>query len=187
MVVAISLAACTSGAARLALSDAAHTADTESDDASTSACANPQDCIGLSTDLAVFCCVHNACIVGQAALAQTCSDPTGQKIMASSYDQSCQEDSDCIAVEEGNFCDPGVSNGCTNATINKRALPQYNSDLAKTQAAVCLAVSSCVIGIGSCCQHGTCQVNGPCFSAVQGDAATDSGGDAGTSDAPASG
>jgi hypothetical protein len=166
--------------------DAAYTTDAEGDDASTFACASPQDCsIHLTAGPAVFCCIHNVCIVGQAAEAQTCSDPAAQNIMASSYDQSCQGDSDCIAVEEGNFCDPGANNGCTNAAINKSAVAQYNADLAKTQASVCFGLSGCPAESGPCCQNGTCQVGGQCFSAVQGDAATDAEG--GTSDAPAGG
>jgi hypothetical protein len=120
--------------------------------------------------------------VGQAAEAQTCSDPTAQNIMASSYDQTCQVDSDCIAVAEGNFCDPGATSSCPYAAINKSALAQYNADLAKTQAGVCGGPSLCLEGAGdSCCRNGTCQGVVQCFSG------TDSGVDAGPSDAPASG
>jgi hypothetical protein len=163
-------------------------ADAEGNDTSTFACASPQDCsVHSFTGPAVFCCIHDICIVGQAAEAQTCSDPGAQNITASSYDQSCETDSDCIAVEEGNFCAAGADNGCTNAAINKSALPQYNADLAKTQASVCFGLSGCPLELGPCCQNGTCQVGGQCFSAVQDDAGTDSGADAGPSDAPAGG
>ncbi len=93
---------------------------------------------------------------GIAAEAETCADAASQNIMASSYDQTCQVDSDCVAVEEGNFCTPGANNGCTNATINKSALPQYRADLAKTQAGICSAVAGCTVEIPPCCQSGTC-------------------------------
>jgi hypothetical protein len=167
VVLAISLAACTSGGGQ---------------PASTFACASPQDCFAhFVAGPQVFCCIHNACIEGQAAEAQTCSDPAAQNIMASSYDQSCRTDSDCIAVEEGNFCDPGANNGCTNAAINKSALPQYKADLAKTQAGVCFGLSGCPEESSPCCQNGTCQVNGQCFFGA------DSGANSGTSDAPAGG
>jgi hypothetical protein len=180
--------ACSSGGSGTG-GDGGPTAEGGSNEAAATSCSTPQDCTGLlAAGPAVFCCVHDVCIVGQAAEAQTCSDPASQNLAASSYDQSCQTDSDCIAVEEGSFCDPGANNGCTNAAINKSALPQYKADLAKTQASVCFGISGCTIEIGPCCRNGVCQVNGQCPSGVvppPGDASADASGDAGDMDSAA--
>ena len=158
------LAACTSGDGRLALSDAAYSADVEGNDASTLACSGPQDCIAhIPTGPAIFCCIDKACIYGQAAQAVPCSDAEVQLIQASNYDQSCTTDSDCVAVGQGNFCLAGAGN-CPTAAIRKSAYARYQADVAKTQAAVCSALSSCTASFGPCCRHGTCQMNLNCES-----------------------
>jgi hypothetical protein len=100
--------------------------------------------------------------VGQAAEAQTCSNPDTQNVFASNYDQSCRTDSDCVPVEEGNFCDPGSNNGCTNAAINQSALSRYNAALAQTQAGVCIGLAGCPEEIGPCCRQGICTSH--CFA-----------------------
>src|SRR5580698_1713270 len=84
-------------------------------DAEPTSCTVPSDCISFHGGPAIACCVRNACLYGEAAQAETCADAAAQDIMASNYDQSCQKDSDCVAIEEGNFCDPGANTGCTNA------------------------------------------------------------------------
>ncbi len=148
----------------LALSDAASTPDAEGSDASTFACLSPQDCtVHTPAGPAVFCCIDKTCIYGQAALSVPCSDAEVQTIQASNYDQSCATDSDCVAVGEGNFCLAGAGN-CPSAAINKSAYAAYQADVARTQAAVCTAISSCVASSGPCCRHGTCQMNLACFS-----------------------
>jgi hypothetical protein len=53
-----------------------------------------------------------------------CTDADVQLIQASSYDQSCTTDSDCIAVGEGNACYP-CAIACTSAAINRSAESQY--------------------------------------------------------------
>lgn len=45
------------------------------------------------------------------------------------YDQSCTEDSDCVAVKDGDICC-----GCPNAAINKSDLDRYNDDLGTCSA-----------------------------------------------------
>ncbi len=133
-------------------------------DAGTSvvACTTPDDCLThIPAGPAVFCCIGGACIYGQAAEAETCSNPGGQTIKASNYDQSCSSDSDCAQVAEGDFCVPGAA-VCPTATINKGALPQYQADVAKTQAAVCEALAGCPAFGGPCCRNGTCQTGTGC-------------------------
>lgn len=111
-----------------------------------------------------FCCVQEQCIVGQAALDVACEDPQVQMIQASSYDQSCNVDTDCIAISEGNFCVPGAMN-CSNAAINKGSKTQYLSDVANTNAAFCSAPGSCGApfvcdgNVGPWCVNGTCTVS----------------------------
>ncbi len=158
--VMLALAACSSVEVRPVLFEAGPLPDAERAETSTFACASPQDCAGYVTEGPdIFCCIHSVCIVGWDAEAQTCIDPASQNIVATSYDQSCQTDSDCVAVEVGNFCKPGAHNNCTNAAINKGALPQYNADLARTQAGVCAGLSGCTAEFGPCCKNGTCLAN----------------------------
>ena len=126
------------------------------------ACTGPDDCIvHIPLGPAVYCCLAGACIYGEAAIASTCSDPGGQTIEASNYDQSCTSDSDCAIVAEGDFCVPGA-NTCPMATINKSSLARYKADVAKTQAAVCGALASCPSGSGPCCHDGMCQIGIGC-------------------------
>jgi|HubBroStandDraft_1064217.scaffolds.fasta_scaffold189565_2 hypothetical protein len=55
------------------------------------------------------------------------SDEMTCVIATSSYDQSCSQDSDCVAVAQGNFCIHGCTN-CLNAAINIGAQEQYAMD-----------------------------------------------------------
>jgi hypothetical protein len=143
---------------------------------SPTACTASSDCFPYPAGPAVACCIQSACVYGNAAEAETCADAASQNILASSYDQTCQLDSDCVAIEEGNFCTPDANNGCTNATISKSALSQYQADLAKTQAGVCYSVAGCPAEIAPCCQSGTCAMGGPCTT---GDAGSNDAGDTG--------
>jgi hypothetical protein len=164
------------GEGRLALADAA---DAGGQDALGGACASPRDCDvffpgGFRSGPAVSCCIDRTCVYGQSAVdAVPCTDADVQLIQASNYDQSCQTDSDCVAVAEGNFCYAGAPN-CPSAAISKSAYAQYQADVAKTNAAICEAASSCVAEFGPCCQNGVCQTYDCRFTAmVVGDAAAD--------------
>ena len=53
-------------------------------------------------------------------------------IKASDYDQSCEQDSDCIGIGEGNGCDCRVV--CQNAAINVADEAKWREDLAETPA-----------------------------------------------------
>jgi hypothetical protein len=123
-------------------------------------CSSAQDCNALSTaSHSVYCCTDNACVADQPG---DCTDANVQLIQASSYDQSCQTDSDCVPISEGNACD--VLGCCANATISKDALAQYQSDLAKTRVASCSTGNlgcNCAV-YNFCCNGGSCQW--PCSS-----------------------
>jgi hypothetical protein len=157
-------------------------------DAQGTGCALPSDCRSFPIPgPALACCVHDLCLYGDAALTQTCSDAATQDITASNYDQSCRTDSDCVAIAEGNFCDPGANNGCTNAAINKSALAQYRADLAKTQAAVCYGLSGCPLEVAPCCRSGVCGTNAQCVNALTKGESADASTSAGDHDAMSDG
>jgi len=147
--------------ASLSASDATD-APADMDAPESGACASPQDCIDFSVGPAVSCCINKACIYGQAAIdAVPCTDADVQIILASNYDQSCQADSDCVAAAEGNFCIAGAGN-CPSSAINKSAYSQFQADVAKTNASICRAVSSCGAEFGPCCRNGLCQMGTEC-------------------------
>jgi hypothetical protein len=62
----------------------------------------------------------------------TCADASAA-IFASSYDQSCKVDSDCVSVGEGNLCNE-CSLVCRTATINASAGDEYLSAFTNTPA-----------------------------------------------------
>jgi hypothetical protein len=128
-------------------------------------CGVPQDCIDFSVGPAVSCCINRTCIYGQAAIdAVPCTDGNVQLILASNYDQSCLRESDCIAVGQGNFCNAGAGN-CPSTAINKAAYSLYQADVAKTNAAICRAVTGCGNESGPCCRRGVCQMGAECSDA----------------------
>jgi hypothetical protein len=173
-VVALSIAGACSAAGTTA-ADAGLDAQPSNDsgvDAQGGACTVPSDCVAFPGGPAIACCIHNACLYAEAAEAQTCGDASAQTITATSYDQTCQKDSDCVAIEEGNFCLPGANNGCTNAAINKGALAQYRADLAKTQGGVCYGVTGCPEEGAPCCASGKCTADPQCKT-TSGDASVD--------------
>jgi hypothetical protein len=137
-------------------------------------CTTVQDCQDLITPIEAVCCVQEQCLFGTGATGVSCLDPQVQTIQASNYDQSCDADTDCIAVAEGNFCVPGAAN-CPSAAISKSAQPRYQSDVANTNAAFCSApsscdASSCGTSMGPSCVKGTCELTCP-----PGGAGTDGG------------
>jgi hypothetical protein len=151
-------------------------------------CATAQDCNALSTaSSSVYCCTDNACVADQPG---DCTDANVQLIQASSYDQSCKTDTDCVPISEGNACD--LLPCCPNATISKSALAQYQSDLAKTRLGSCSISPTYGCNCGTynfCCLNGSCQWDAECSSALAaaGDAGTDGGGAAEGGDASSSG
>jgi hypothetical protein len=126
-------------------------------DAADGACATAQDCYNTrSSDTeTLFCCIEGTCAYSEGTDILPCTDANVQLIQASNYDQSCRTASDCILVAEGNFCQ---SAGCPNAAINISAYARYQADVAKTNAAICGGITSCLGLAGVCCQNGVCQV-----------------------------
>jgi hypothetical protein len=146
-------------------------------------CALPSDCIDFPIgEGAVACCLDQTCIYGQAAInAVACTDADVELILASNYDQSCQADSDCAGVAEGNFCLAGARD-CPSAAINKSAYGRYQADVAGTNAAICSAVSGCGgFPTSPCCRSGSCQWGAECISPA--DAGADAGDGSGAMDA----
>ena len=155
----IMLTGCTSSNGEPTHLDAA-AVDSGEGDAPTYPCTTPRDCPS-QVGLQVHCCVDGRCIYGDQAAASMCTDPNAEFIDASTYDQSCQIDSDCVGVAVGDFCHPNA--GCPNAAINQALLAQYQADIAKTYGGgSCTALSSCLLTIGPCCRHGVCQMNTGC-------------------------
>jgi len=118
--------------------------------------------------------------------AGSCTDANAEVVMASSYDQSCASDSDCVGISEGNSCQP-CDFSCSNATINAGALAKYTSDTAHFPAVVAfdhgVCPSSCGGPVGLCCLGGKCHRGSPCpFEVLMGGDAGADAGDAAATD-----
>jgi len=115
----------------------------------------------------------------------SCTDGGGTTVRASSYDQSCMVDTDCVGISAGDSCNP-CDFSCVNASINAAALSQYTSDTANLPAVLAVAKGACASSCGgpetACCVGGTCHWGYFMCPAADTDA-----GDAGASDAPAGG
>lgn len=72
-------------------------------------------------------------------------------IEASSYDQSCTLDSDCVAVFSGSFCGAHEC-ACENSVINVTAEARYEADLQNDHAPECPCPSPPPVS----CNAGTC-------------------------------
>lgn len=173
----VALAACTSGDGEAAKADAGKggasladasgepavadgpvPADALGDDAPVVACATAQGCRSVSqASFSTFCCTDKACTLDTPG---SCTDANVQLIQASSYDQSCTKDGDCMWVTQGNAChllgcgDPGA--------INMRSYASYQSDLAKTRAASCVAPQGDCPQFVTCCRNGSCRIGALC-------------------------
>ncbi len=93
-------------------------------------------------------------------------------ILASSYDQSCTSDSDCIVVTVGYPCEGcGLQCGADVGAINAGARAQYMGDVSRTPkgAVPCNCPPPPPVGNFSCCRGGQCRANNDCVSS--GDAA----------------
>jgi hypothetical protein len=79
-------------------------------------------------------------------------------ILASSYDQSCTEDTDCAEVTSGDYCSPNLCE-CGGSAVNVGAVAQFDSDVAKASMGVDAALRfacPCLESPGPCCRGGTC-------------------------------
>jgi hypothetical protein len=73
-------------------------------------------------------------------------------ILASSYDQSCMQDTDCVGVASGTFCTNACQ--CPNDAINKGAQAQYFADFPNVKGAQCPCVAPFQYCDTSKCVHG---------------------------------
>jgi hypothetical protein len=81
--------------------------------------------------------------------------PAGPPVEASSFDQTCTVDTDCVAVWQGT----GVSCcGCPNGAINKKDLPKYQQATKGWQTPDCsgLGCAGCATPAPVQCAGGAC-------------------------------
>jgi hypothetical protein len=96
----------------------------------------------------------------------------GCLIQVSSYDQSCNVDSDCVSVVEGlpvgsgNYCEPSCI--CPDEAINRAAAAQFATAVLRTPrgsgAVAHTPCYSCPNDLGPCCVSGKCSTACPCTS-----------------------
>jgi len=112
-----------------------------------------------------------ACGARSEAADKTSEDDASCFVLASSYDQTCAHDDDCVlVVPGGNVCDPcSAGTGCLTCTnlaaVNASAASAYTAALhaalapyessAQAQQSACL-LSGCPDGITPVCQMGVC-------------------------------
>ncbi|HEX4340769.1 MAG TPA: hypothetical protein VH062_32900 [Polyangiaceae bacterium] len=94
---------------------------------------------------------------GGAAIAAALGDAAATcTILASSYDQSCTQDSDCVPVGEGKGCGAPCGPLCPSTAINVNAEATYRADLAKTPYGYCGFNCGCPVSGTPRCVHGKC-------------------------------
>jgi hypothetical protein len=97
-----------------------------------------------------------------------CTDANVELIQASSYDQACSVDTDCVAIAAGNACYPCVVICATGGAINRSALWSYEADVSattggrETSAVGC----GCPAAFDPCCRGGTCHADLECQNPV---------------------
>jgi len=106
--------------------------------------------------------VGGACCLDGVGAA--CAAEGGKPIAASSYDQSCRVDSDCVAIGVGNACYPCEVLCPGAAAIGTASLAQYMSDIADSPAGKGNFVCDCpfVSDASVCCSAGACSSR--CFA-----------------------
>lgn len=107
----------------------------------------------------------------------TCID-----IVAASFDQSCNQDSDCISITSGVLCSRDCL--CGGGTINKSGEARYQSEL--DQLPPSAIICDCVLSVAPRCVGGTCSLcsNGSTNASCTG---SGSGGGGGSSSGSGSG
>jgi hypothetical protein len=103
-----------------------------------------------------------------AAGAETSVDAAScTVVLASSYDQSCTADTDCVSVGQVSVCPATCVDFCPLWTINRNAAAQYRAALTQdvpasppTTPGVPPSVCSCPPVLFPCCRGGRCQESG---------------------------
>lgn len=90
--------------------------------------------------------------------ASAATDAACTPVLASTFDQSCDADTDCIGVGEVPSCPAVACDGCPTAAVNKQVGAQYTAALSqafasKPQGTGC----GCPCLSGAVCRSGTCQ------------------------------
>jgi hypothetical protein len=88
-----------------------------------------------------------------------CDQGQSFPIVASDYDQSCQQASDCISIGEGDGCNCGSS--CPNAAINVAGQAKWLAKLQQTPAGAARLVCNCPAFFGIDCIVHRCVVRHP--------------------------
>ena len=110
--------------------------------------ATPGSCLDVGPTM--LCCALNA-------------DAGCAEIQASSYDQSCANDSDCVTVNVGDPCEACVfACGENVSAINASAMARYKADVDKTPAAVALCGCPAFLRPPPCCRGGQCHADNEC-------------------------
>lgn len=95
----------------------------------------------------------------RAATSDAADAPGSCDFEPSQYDDSCQNDSDCVAVPQGDLCNPGYC-ACPTGAINVAALERYNADIAaKTAKPAALQptlICNCPLITAPSCRQGKC-------------------------------
>jgi|HubBroStandDraft_6_1064221.scaffolds.fasta_scaffold49648_2 hypothetical protein len=119
-------------------------------------------------------------LLGSSGVTASSGTEASCVILESSYNQTCQLDTDCVAVNPGNFCAPIHPCFCgPTGVINGSSVEQFNADVATTPAfsdAAAPASCDCPPGpapIGPCCVSGACQFGVTCLLTTSPDAASD--------------
>ena len=98
--------------------------------------------------------------VGACAQANDrCGGNAVHIVEAASYDRSCAVDSDCVAIGEGNACEPCALD-CPNAAIARSALWHYQSEVGAAVAPGVRLIGcavSCALPPVACCVEGVCR------------------------------
>jgi len=90
-----------------------------------------------------------------------CTDANIELIQASSYDQTCSADTDCVAIAVGDACYPCIIICASGGAINRSAMASYESDVSKTIGGgeTSNVQCGCPAAFFPCCRGGTCQAN----------------------------
>jgi hypothetical protein len=182
------LLAATSGCSSTRTVEGAADASVMTPDAQSDASFDASTCVaegGLCAAASTACgaIISSACGPSEVCCVGPCMvDGNEVVIRASSYDQSCSTDSDCIAIATGGTCLPCIILcATTTAAINRAAQPEYMADISGTLAAAAHGGGcGCPAGgLGeACCRGGMCSTD--CVAPVLDGAVAETGSDAAT-------
>ena len=101
---------------------------------------------------------------------------TDADIEAKNYDQSCQTDSDCVLVGQGESCFPCSLAYGPYGAISRSDLARFEADVAKTPAGnvPVSCAPGCTPSPSAYCLGGKCQVGSPCEDSGASEAASSS-------------